>query len=102
MGALGQLAGGSWQEAAPAAFQLSIPALALFLAVLILTDGLGEELGWRGLALPRLLQRWPPVITSELRLPILALIADWLLVIIIGLIVFRLQRKPTDAEKAVG
>jgi hypothetical protein len=47
------LAGGSWQEAAPAAFRLSIPALALFFAVLILTDGLGEELGWRGFALPR-------------------------------------------------
>ena len=46
------LVGGSWQDAAPAAFQLSIPALALFFAVLILTDGLGEELGWRGFALP--------------------------------------------------
>ena len=58
------LAGGSWQAAAPAAFRLSIPALALFLVVLILTDGLGEELAWRGFALPRLLQRWPVVTAS--------------------------------------
>ena len=58
------LAGGSWQEAAPEAFRLSIPTLALFFVVLILTDGLGEELAWRGFALPRLLQRWPEVTAS--------------------------------------
>ena len=58
------LAGGSWQEAAPEAFRLSIPALALFFVVLIMTDGLGEELAWRGFALPRLLQRWPEVTAS--------------------------------------
>ena len=53
------LAGGSWQQAAPEAFRFSIPALALLLVVLIMTDGLGEELAWRGFALPRLLQRRP-------------------------------------------
>jgi hypothetical protein len=156
------LAGGSWQEAAPAAFRLSIPALALFFAVLILTDGLGEELGWRGFALPRapaalaggdgqchwcgprvprctarqfgcssldicaksILFTWvfvrtrksvliavllhastnlfavSPVIISDLRLPILAMIAKWLLVIIVGLILIRLQPKPTGAQKS--
>jgi uncharacterized protein len=167
------LAGASWQQAAPAAFRLSIPALALFFALLILTDGLGEELGWRGFALPRLLQRWPPVtasvilglvwavwhlpllwtedaslygypvwllvldicaksilftwvfvrtresvliavllhastnlfavspvIISDLRLPILAMIAKWLLVIIVGLILNRLQPKPTRVQKS--
>jgi len=58
------LAGGAWQEAAPEAFRLSIPAPALFFVVLIMTDGLGEELAWRGFALPRLLQRWPEVTAS--------------------------------------
>ena len=29
-----------------------------------MTDGLGEELAWRGFALPRLLQRWPEVTAS--------------------------------------
>src|SRR5688500_20120896 len=47
------LAGGSWQEAAPEAFRLSIPALALLLVVLIVTGGLGSEPPLRGLAAPR-------------------------------------------------
>jgi uncharacterized protein len=51
------LLGEPWDEARPPALTLSIAALALTLLVLALTDGLGEELGWRGYLLPRLLAR---------------------------------------------
>ena len=49
------LLGEPWDAARPPALTLSIPALALTLLILALTDGLGEELGWRGYLLPRLL-----------------------------------------------
>lgn len=35
-----------------------------FFAVLLLTDGLGEEAGWRGFALPALLERYRAVVAS--------------------------------------
>jgi hypothetical protein len=41
-----------------------------------------------------------PVIISDLRLPILAMIAKWLLVIIVGLILTGLQPKPTGVQKS--
>src|SRR5215207_11141097 len=46
------LFGGSWAEAAPPAIlQGPLLFLPLFLLILTLTDGLGEELAWRGFAL---------------------------------------------------
>src|ERR671910_3682438 len=49
---------GAWSDAAPAALREGpLVMLPLFLVILTLTDGLGEELAWRGFALPRLLTR---------------------------------------------
>jgi hypothetical protein len=52
------------RRAAGAGRRDALGARARFLAVLFVTDGLGEELAWRGFALPRLLTRYNALVAS--------------------------------------
>jgi membrane protease YdiL (CAAX protease family) len=58
--------GGDGPEIRPPAFGAGPAGLVPLLLVLALTDGLGEELGWRGFALPRLLRCTGPVVAGLL------------------------------------
>jgi uncharacterized protein len=63
--ALAAALGSSDDLAQPNVFQV-VSGLAPFFVVLLLTDGFGEETGWRGFALPRLLARTGPLPASLL------------------------------------
>jgi membrane protease YdiL (CAAX protease family) len=59
------LLGGSWALAVPASLgETPLALLPLFLVIYILTDGIGEELAWRGFGLPLLLERYTALVAS--------------------------------------
>ena len=59
------LLGGSWTVGVPPALtDTPLPLLPLFLLIYAFTDGIGEELAWRGFALPRLLARHSALLAS--------------------------------------
>jgi membrane protease YdiL (CAAX protease family) len=58
------LAGGQFSQGLPLAFDLPPALIPMIVAIRVLTDGIGEETGWRGYALPRLLQHTNAVTAS--------------------------------------
>lgn len=58
--------GGDWEDGLPDVFSESLPIVLLLLVILTITDGLGEELGWRGFALPKMLERQNAIAASIL------------------------------------
>ena len=64
--AVSALFGAGWGESIPDSFTAPLPVILLLIVILSVTDGLGEEMGWRGFALPRMLAGWNATISSIL------------------------------------
>jgi membrane protease YdiL (CAAX protease family) len=58
------LTGGQFSAALPVALDLPLALIPLIIAIRLLTDGIGEETAWRGVALPQLLRRMNGVTAS--------------------------------------
>jgi membrane protease YdiL (CAAX protease family) len=58
------LTGGQFSAGLPLAMDLPLPVIPLIIAIRLLTDGIGEETAWRGVALPQLLRRMNGVTAS--------------------------------------
>jgi uncharacterized protein len=54
----------SFSESLPSPMTEPLTATIVLLLILTITDGLGEELGWRGFAIPHMLKRAPAVTAS--------------------------------------
>src|SRR5215210_2778777 len=58
------LTGGQFSAGLPIAFDLPLPIIPLIIGIRLLTDGIGEETAWRGVALPQLLRQTNAVTAS--------------------------------------